>query len=302
MVKGLVIKNYKPQRNLVNWSAFAQRFPFYQGEQLVLKIPANFTVYAGIKIQEASRPTSGVIVARASVNSGLKEDLFFVAEYKAYDGDFYALFEWLENSLASFCEKTDVSNTTVWLHRDSEAYLPTIRKKLKVMVRVFDEEASAGITETNWYLKPKDHDHPFNEFEQAAGLYFLISDGQFDKAADEFGLPAARQEIATWNYNDKGEPTAVGAVLDCLRMVTFSFRTIATPLSQEEKREAALPARLQKEAVELIEDPELKERLTLQRMIEFGRQDEKERGNRAADQRRPNLGRMMVPKMPRFRK
>jgi hypothetical protein len=302
MVKGLVIKNYKPQRNLVNWSAFAQRFPFYQGEQLVLKMPANFTVYAGIKIQEASRPTSGVIVARASVNSGLKEDLFFVAEYKAYDGDFYALFEWLENSLASFCEKTDVSNTTVWLHRDSEAYLPTIRKKLKVMVRVFDEEASAGITETNWYLKPKDHDHPFNEFEQAAGLYFLISDGQFAEATDEFGLQSSRQEIATWNYNEKGEPSAVGACLDNLRMITYTFRTYPTPLTIPEQREADLAPILRKETVAAVEDEELKERLTLQRMIEFQKMDEKERKNKAGDQRRPNLGRMMVPKMPRFRK
>src|SRR5205085_2185514 len=61
MVTGLVVRNYKPQRNLVNWSDFAARFPFYADGQLALKIPANFTVYAGIKIQEATRPTSAVI-------------------------------------------------------------------------------------------------------------------------------------------------------------------------------------------------------------------------------------------------
>ena len=39
----------------------------------------------------------------------------------------------------------------------------------------------------------------------------------------------------TWGYTDKQEPSAIGAVLDCLRMVTHSFHTIARPMSVQEQ-------------------------------------------------------------------
>jgi phage terminase large subunit-like protein len=244
--KGMIIKNFRPQRNLFSVESFARKFPA-SSDGNYLKIPAKWAIYIGLKLEaDASRPTCAVIAARASANSRLPETLFALAEYKAYDSDFYKVFDWIDLVLKETCEDADA---TIWLHPDSEPLMNTINQKLKHPVVIFQEDSHAGLTETNWYLLPKEEAHPVNQMEQAAHLYFLIPETEFDapvKPSDPAqavlsGFYHARQEVKTWGYDDKGDPTKIGGVLDCLRMITFKFRSYAEPLTLQEEYETLIP-------------------------------------------------------------
>ncbi len=244
--KGLVVKNYRPQRNLVDYTSFYNRFPIVDVNIIGVPalIPEKWTIYASVKIQaEASKPSCAVIVARAPERSDLPETLFVIAEYKSYDSDFYKLFDWIDETLRHKCAAADESNTTVYLHPDSAQYLDTISRKLKYKIGLFSSDNLAGITELNWYLLPKESAHPFNHFENAAGLYFLIADDEFDapSSSESNGMYAIRQEIKTWGYDERGEPSKVGGVLDCLRMITYYFRTYSEPLTMLEELHRLIP-------------------------------------------------------------
>jgi len=261
LIKGLVISNLKPQRNLITYSAFANKFPYYSENKLFLKIPQNFQIYAAVKISaDSSLPTCGVVTARASINSGLTETIIGISEYKKYDGNYENLFIWLKDTLASYCLAADVKNTTVWLHKDSAHFQLTIIEKLKTSVAVFDGDDAIGLAETNWYLMPKESASPFNQLEKAAGMYLLVDDNQISEATgeDNNGFYHARQEASTWGYNDKGEPTRTGAVLDCLRMCVAEYSTYATPLTADERYRQRLqemmPAAMQNEGSRPIEE------------------------------------------------
>jgi len=235
--QGLVIKNFT-SHNLLTFDTFKERFPNPQG----FRIPAAWTVYAGLKITpDASLPNSAIIVARASENADIGEVLFVVAEYKEYTADFLKLFDWLNDALVSYCERPKA--TLLWVHKDSEGYVSTIRQKLQYGMKLFKEDESAGLTEIGWYLKSKDGDNPFYEGNKATGLYGLIGDAsQIAVAVDDGGLSAFRQEIATWKFNDKNKPNATGAVLECLRMICYQFRTQAKPKTTEELIREQIPA------------------------------------------------------------
>ncbi len=74
--------------------------------------------------------------------------------------------------------------------------------------------------------------------------------------------------MATWGFNDKNEPSKVGAVLDCLRMVTNKFRTKSESLTIEEKVDLAIPESVKK----MMEDAVTgEEKLTAQLTAEFER-------------------------------
>lgn len=215
--KGLVLKGV-PKYQL--WSAFAQKF----GN----KVPAHWTVYAAVTITpEANMPNSAVIVTRAAQNSGLVDNLFVLGEYKAYTADFNAAFTWVDDTLAKRCADTAIA--LLWLNEEAEYLRPTLQQKTKRAVQIFKEDVFAGVTELNWYT-------------QAGKILGLIADPQqLGLATDAKGLYSLRQEAATWGYNAKGEPSAVGAVLNCLRMIAYRFRTTATELTPDEKVEEAMP-------------------------------------------------------------
>lgn len=240
------MKNFNPQRHFVTIDDFVKKFPstIHNGDTSTFRIPATWTVYAGIKLSaDSSKASSALVVARASQRSRLPEDLFVVDEYKTYDSDFYKLFAWLDRTLKRTCE--DPAKTTIWLHPDSREFEPTINQKLAYPVALFDGDESAGIAEANWYMLPTEKAHPFASpvlMEEASHMYWLVHPGQL-AAADidrPHGFYHARQEMATWGYDDKGNPTKVGDVLDCLRMITHQFRTYSEPLTIQEEKQAII--------------------------------------------------------------
>ncbi len=264
--KGLVIKNYRPQRNLVTVSEFKERFP-YKIDPKIFKIPEKWTTYVGIKITpEASTPNSAIIVTRASEHARMPDTLFVVAEYKEYTADVYHLFEWIKTTLNRVCQNAQIS--LLWLHKDSADFQTLIRQKLQFGVRVFKDDQFAGLVDAEWFLQSLETTHPFNMSEKASRLYAIVDDSQLAVATDSKGLYAFRQEMATWGFNDKNEPSKVGAVLDCLRMVTNKFRTKAESLTMDEKVEMAIPASAKK----MMADAETgEEKLTAMLTLEFER-------------------------------
>lgn len=266
ITRGLVIKNFRPHLSLLTWPQFSMRF---KNGKPADRIPKNWTVYAAVKITaDASMPNAAVIAARAPMNSRLDDTIFVVAEYKELTDDPNAAFEWLDAALNAYFEANTVA--TIWLHENSAGYRQTLWQKLQRPVAVFEGPASAGIAELDWYcLSRKDIPSAFEDQLDSVGLYALIADpSQIAVARDEYGLVSMRQEFATWNLNEKGEPNGIGAVLDCLRMITYCFRTSATPLNRTEQIEEALSPALRTDSIQQVEDLNLKTQLLQRRMIE----------------------------------
>jgi len=236
--KGLIIKNFRPQVSIRTWSEFCRRF------KITDKIPDDFTVYAGVTITpEANRPNSAVIVVRPPQREQMPDTLFLVAEYKDYTDKIEDTFEWLEVML-QICD--DPKAATVWLHPDSETHRTVIWQKLKCPVVVFAGDKLAGISELNWYLQELPEACSLNDTQKATRLYGLITDeGQLTTAINDEGLVAFRQEASSWGYTDKGEPSQVGAVLQCLRMIAHSFHTGSRSMTAIETIIANTPKHLQ---------------------------------------------------------
>lgn len=261
--RGLVIKNFRPW-NLLSWIDFSHRFGNCR------KVPANFNVFASAKITpDASQANSAAIVVRAPDNARMGDTLFVVAAYKAWTDDYNELFDWLDAALAAFCENTD--DAIIWLHPDSEEYQQVLLQKLGRMVAMFDGDASAGIAELDWYLKARPGTvNPFDPEMPGVGMYALITDlAQMAAATDELGMYSLRQEARTWSFTDKGEPNAIGGVMDCLRMITARFRTAAQPLTVVEKIEASLDENLRLETLDEMPNSPTKDSLIQRRNLEL---------------------------------
>lgn len=268
--QGLVVKNFKPQRHLISFDNYGSRFHDDQKRPVV---PDKWTLYFGIKPQaDASRPTCGVAVARASVKSDMPEQLFVLDEYRSQDASPQPLIEWMDGVIKRMCPDKQ-PDVTIWLHPDATNLSQLINQKTRFRVNPFQEDDYAGISELNWYLLPKDEASPFVPYEKASSIYFLTD-------RDQLGVPVkgmqngfyyVRQEMASWGFDDRGKPAKNGGVLDCLRMITYKFRTYAEPLTLEEEYEMIVTSHLKKaEEQGLIPEGEMtKER---QQHIEFARQ------------------------------
>lgn len=250
--KGLVVKGFSVIRHETDWQRFNEYFKVRD------VVPEHWTLYWGVKITpEANVANSAVLVARAARNTGLPDTLFVIAEYKEFTDDFTLLFDWMTITRSLYCPKNQ--NQTIWLHPDSEQFRVTIWQKLQVPVKLFTGDNVAGVTELNWYLQPSNNLNPFSLGEKASNLYYFN---------DQTSL---RQEFFTWGF-DKGEPSKIGAVADCLRMVTYSFRTYATDYTIEEQIERAMPETLRVDALAAMpmsheKDSMLQSRLKQEREI-----------------------------------
>lgn len=245
--RGVVVRNYKWQRNFIKVSEFMQKFSAKSTELTVsdtvspaeFRLPAKFAVYAAVKInQDASKPTSAIIVARAPAYTDCGEALFVLDEYKRYDANMYAMFDWLKERLEKW--KTS-SEPSIWIHPDSDQYRQTIASKLPFCVGSFKEDDLAGHNEMNWYMMGTEKEHPFGrKAESATNLYFVCED-EFYYGPDYENENApqsfyhARQEMQTWGFDKDGNPTAVGHVIDCLRIICHRFRTYAESYTMEEE-------------------------------------------------------------------
>lgn len=193
----------------------------------------KYNVFVGVKVApDNSRPTSGVMVARAPYASNFHhEDLFVFAEYKAFDVNFYLLFDWINARLRQFIQNKSLANASVWLHRDSAHLLPTLTEKVGANCGVFEGDQWVGLSELNWHFKSRH-------------ISLLVDPEELDTPQTENGLVATRREIPAWGFTDRGDPTPVGAVLDCLRMCVAQFATYSTPLTEAEEYERKLRERL----------------------------------------------------------
>lgn len=267
ITKGLVIKNYRPHANLLAWHVFAEAFRV--NGTAAFKIPPHWTVYVGVKITpDASTPNSAVIVARAPDDTRLVDTLFAVAEYKAFTDDVNAMFTWIDLALKCYCAG-NAEDVTIWLHPDSEEYKHTIWQKLERSVAIFDGGDTAGLSELDWYLGARGEvGGIFGTVP--SGFYALIADpAQISVPTNEYGFYSLRQEFATWAFNDKGEPNAIGSVLDCLRMIAYNFRTVPAPLTKQQEIEERLGVAVRAETIAAITDPAERDRRLQRRMLDI---------------------------------
>lgn len=276
LARGTLIKNYIPTKNLMLWNTFASKFgrPGTNGHTGDIvpckKVPRNFTVYVGVKISpDASLPNSAVIVARAPQVANMPDKLFIVAEYKAWTDDYFKCFDWIERATAAFCE--DPKPSIIWLHAKSEQYKQVIWQKLGVPVAMFEGDEFNGFSELDWHMLPTGGVSPFG-LPDDTRLYGLIHDkDQLADATDEFGLVAFRQECLTAGLNEKGLPSGVAQVLDCVRMVTYAFRTVSAPLTKGEQVEAALAPVLRAETIAAMPDSHEKDSAMTRRNLEVAK-------------------------------
>lgn len=214
--QGLVVKNYSESRNIVDRVLFNARFG--------TTLPEHWKIYVACRIHDdSSKPSGAVILTHAPVNTGLKDSLFVLDSFKT-TGGYNQVFDWLALTLAQYEQKP----VSMQLRTKSESIRTTMQMKFQMPLMLWDDDAEKGLSEMNWFLVPRETEHPFNTSEKECGLYFLR-----EKESDALAL---RQECITWRYNEKGEPQEYGGILlDCVRMMASSFRTYATPLTFHEE-------------------------------------------------------------------
>lgn len=240
LTKGNVISYMVPDRTLIGWSAFAEKFG--------RTIPSHWEVYVGINYNPNPAIPSGVaIMTRAAANAHLGEKLFLVGCQKGSASSFADLLEWVNKYLKTVIDRPKakpLENVRIVVNPEVEPMIPVLYQKLAVGVEIFRHNAMAGIPETNWYMQPRvGHRHPFNIGQVDTSFYWLCADAQLDVATNEFGLLSARQEAKSWTFTDKNEPQPHGGtVLNAVRMIAHQFRTHATPLTHTEKFTAHLRA------------------------------------------------------------
>jgi predicted phage terminase large subunit-like protein len=233
--RGLVIKSFTAPVNLVGWSSFAKRFGQSQ-------IPAHWEVSAGIRLEaDASKPSGWAIVARAAENAGLGECVFVVASARRFTAHADSLVSELKSALERACAKGVGHADTIWLSRESLDITQVASEKHDLTLTRFAEDASAGLSETNWYFQQVNALHPFGKRTLASHCYLLVDERQMDAPVDDGGLLSTRQELISWAYNEQGAPQPYGGVtLDCIRMTLYDFALSATAMTRDEKRIAKL--------------------------------------------------------------
>lgn len=259
--RGRVLQSYGPH-DLMSAEAFADlvKLPYPNAP-----IPANYTVWVGLRVTaDTNAPNAGVVVVRPPDNVGLPDTMFVVAAYKSHTGDVYDAFTWLEGVIR---ERIDAkARVTVWMHPASAEYRHVVRQKLATdrvgHVGLFaNVDETAGVSEMNWYAKER--------VSGVTGVSGVRSGLQF-VGDDVIGI--AEAEALVWRYSDKGKPNGMGAVLDCLRMMSYAFRTVTIPLTVDERVEAALPERLRADVLrEMPADDEAKDTLLTRRRLEVER-------------------------------
>lgn len=238
--RGLVIKNFNPFVNLVSWQRFAIRFG-------APRVPEHWEVSAGIKFEgDSSKPSAWCITARAAENANLGEAAFIVAAARMFTGDAGEVLLELKKALRRFCAKGVEQVQTIFIARGNAEVIQLAQEKFDVTLTEFADDETAGVPETNWYFQPlPNQNHPFENRVGASHCYLLVDGDQIDVPVDDNGLLSTRQELATWAYNDKGEPQPFGGpTLNCARMTLYNFALSATAMTKEEKRIAKLPDEL----------------------------------------------------------
>lgn len=238
---GLVIKSFSPGVNLVGWSRFSPKF----GQ----KIPDIWEVSGGLLIEaDSSKPSGWAITTRAAENANLGETIFVVAAERLFTGDPGEVLAAYQAALRKYLTRGVDQIGTSWIARGNADVIQLAQEKFDLTVHEFEDDQNAGLPETNWYFQPlPNQKSPFYERGWASHGYLLIDDSgnQMEVPSDDRGLLSMRQELATWAYNDKGEPQPFGGVtLNCVRMTLYNFAMTAAAMTKDEKRIAKLPDEL----------------------------------------------------------
>jgi phage terminase large subunit-like protein len=235
LLRGLVVKGYRPGAHLVPRHVFARKF----GE----KIPGHWDVVAAVSIAgDSSRPSSWCVTARAAENAGLGEAVFVAASGRLHARDAEEVLTQLRAALDDACAGGSGQASRAWLSKESADVRSVSGERVGLFLEEFGEGATAGLAETGWYFQERPAErHPFTGGVGAPRAYLLVSGEQLEGPSDERGQLSARQELASWSYNERGEPQAFGGlVLNCVRMCLYEFALAASPLTREERREAVL--------------------------------------------------------------
>jgi hypothetical protein len=239
--RGLVIKS---EPRLFGWMEFAERFG--------PRIPGHWEVSAAVRVDsDASNPSGWAITARAAEDAFLGECAFVVASGREYVDGPAKILEGLRRALQRFCEKGVEQAGFIWLSKGSSDIVQVAGEKYGLDLQYFEDDAEAGLPETNWYFQEiPNQRHPVYPRWKASHCYLLVDSLQLDAPFNDAGQLAMRQEAITWAYNDKGEPQPYGGVtLDCVRMMLYNFALSATALTREQRRISQLPDELKPVAV-----------------------------------------------------
>jgi len=242
--RGLVIKQFRNETNLVSWSQFRKRF----GE----KIPGHWEVSGGLRLEaDNSRPSGWLITARAAENAGLGEVVFVVASRRNYQNDITTMLRDFVTNVERYCTRGLKQCDVLWVKKANAEVMQLALEKFDLQLYPSDADEMAGIPEANWYFQYEPQQvHPFYARAGASHCYLLVADDQVEVPTNDEGLLATRQELSTWAYNDAGEPQSYGGVtLGCLCMTLYNFSLTATAFTEQERRMARLPDDLKPAAV-----------------------------------------------------
>jgi len=242
--RGLVIKNFQPEVNLVPWTRFYEKFGH--------RIPGHWEVSGGLRIEaDKSKPSGWALTARAAENAQLGEVVFVIASGRYYNTDVGQILEHFVEALEHHCTRGLGQAGICWVRKGNTEVVQLASEKYNLTLNEFEGDVLDGVPETNWYFQYEPQlIHPFYQRIGASHLYLLCAAGQLDVPLDDNGLLASRQEITTWSYNEQGLPQPYGGItLDCMRMTLFNFALSATAMTEDERRISRLPDDLKPAAV-----------------------------------------------------
>lgn len=231
--RGLVVRNFS-SANLLRWDRFSSKF----GD----KIAGHWEVSGAIRLaKDSSTPSGWVLMARASEDAGIGEVAFVVAASRMYVDNPVPLISGLRAAMLKHCVKGTDAARVVWIRSDGPDVVVLTSVKHGLNLSRFENEATAGLPELNYYFEPLTTPSPFDSQVNASRLQLLVDPLQMEKASDDGGLLPVRQEVVSWAYNEKHEPQPFGGItLDCMRMILYNFALTATALTADQKREAKL--------------------------------------------------------------
>lgn len=230
--RGLVIKSFT-QSNVVPWALFAEKF----GNE----IPGTWECSAAIRLApDSSKPSGWALLARAAQEANLGEAVFIVDAERMFVDGLEPLLLGLLKSMDLYLARGRKQVRTTWVKSDGADVVTLAAEKHQVQLARSEDEADAGLAETNWYFQSLPKPWPFGDVPgRSAARAYIFAD-----------VVAAIQDARTWPYSDRGKPQTYGGItVDCARMCLLNFALRATALTLDQKREARLPDHLKPEAL-----------------------------------------------------
>lgn len=248
--QGRVIPEYDEARHVITWSQFESVF----GQS---RIPQHWLCECGHDVGFTSGHLSAWTFIATSAANSVSPGLRF--RYRGVTFNGIGVDEQAESIKRMMWPGEQVRS---WrMSHEALSERKTYRDKYDLPFIACNSAKTAGISQWRHYLRAdQSKQHPFHEDEKLPdgkwklgfpGWFDIVDDDQLEAPRDDRGLIVHRRQVRDWRY--RPDALGVGGMsqnlpmkadedsCDSTRMITATWAAAATPLTESEQIEAALP-------------------------------------------------------------